>query len=113
VSQRWHDTKIVYKVNWKEAWCVLLTFAVQFTFYPGVMLEQKWTFIPSFSWFVITLVTYASWADTVGRFIAGKIDLIPKRHFGLWCLIRGALFTMLYLLAFFGVWEKILGSSAF
>ena len=39
MSQRWHDTKLVYKVNWKEAWAVCLTYWVQFTFYPGVMLE--------------------------------------------------------------------------
>jgi hypothetical protein len=58
-------------------------------------------------------VTYASWADTVGRFVAGKIDLIPKRHLGYWCMFRGALFTVLYLLAFFGIKENIFRSTAF
>ena len=59
------------------------------------------------------MVTYASWADTVGRFVAGKIDLIPKRHLGFWCMFRGTFFTVLYLLAFFGIDESIFRSTVF
>ena len=58
-------------------------------------------------------MTYASWADTVGRFVAGKIDLIPKRHLGFWCMFRGTFFTVLYLLSFFGIDESIFRSTVF
>jgi hypothetical protein len=66
----------VYKRNWKEAWSVALTYTVQFAFYPGVMLEYQFTFTKNFSWFVIVVVTYASLGDTLGRWLAGKRDLI-------------------------------------
>lgn len=67
------------------------------------MLEYQWSFISDFSWFVITLVTYASLSDTIGRWLAGRFDLIPKRHYFLSCIMRGAFFTVVCLLTFFGV----------
>ena len=61
----------VYKCNWKEAVGVFLTTTVQMAFFPGVMLEYQWGFIDDFSWFVITVVTFASLSDTFGRWLAG------------------------------------------
>lgn len=45
-------------------------------------------------------MTYASLADTLGRSLANLKDLISKPQ-TLWvCLVRGAFFTVLYLLTF-------------
>lgn len=77
------------------------------------MLEYQWSFINDFSWFVITLVTYASLADTIGRWIAGHFDLISKRHYFLSCILRGAMFTFICLLTFFGVWEEVFAATWF
>ena len=82
-------------------------------FFPGVMLKYKWSFIDSFSWFVITLVTYASVCDTIGRYIAGKKDFVPKRPFLLSSLIRGIFFTGLFLLTYNGVAVEVFGSDWF
>jgi len=73
-------------------------------FFPGVMLGIQWNFIDDFSWFVITLVTFASVSDTFGRWLAGQVDLVPKYHYFLSNIIRGVLFTVIYLLTFEGVY---------
>lgn len=72
-------------------------------FFPGVMLEYKWGFIDDFSWFVITLVTYASLCDTLGRFLASIVTVTSKKHYLLSSIIRGVFFTTLYLFTFFDV----------
>jgi hypothetical protein len=92
--------KVYSNHNWKEATGVMLTFAVYFTFFPGVMLQNKLTFISSFSWFVITIITYATAMDFIGRFIASKCDIISKRAYLVACLIRVVVFTTTYLLTF-------------
>ena len=81
-------------------------------FFPGVMLESQWSFIDDFSWFVIILITFASLCDTLGRWFASFINL-PKRAYLIASIIRGALFTLIYLLAFCGVWSSGLESTAF
>ena len=105
----------VYKCNWKEAVGVFISTAVQMSFFPGVMLSPdfQWGFISDYSWFVITLVTYASLSDTLGRWLAGMADLVPKKHFLLSSVIRGVIFTVIYLLTFFDVSENFLGSTWF
>ena len=94
---------------------MFISTAVQFSFYPGVMLSSdfQWSFISDYSWFVITLVTYASVADSLGRFVAGRVDIVPKKHYLLSCIIRGIIFSLLYVLTFYGVSEAFLGSTAF
>ena len=81
-------------------------------FFPGVMLESQWSFIDDFSWFVITLITFASLCDTLGRWFASFINLPKWGYLGA-SIIRGALFTLIYLLAFCGVWSSGLESTAF
>ena len=80
-------------------------------FFPGVLLEYQWSFISDFSWFVITVVTYASLGDTLGRWFAAKVDFITKRHYLLACVIRGAFFTLACLLTFFGVYPELFGAT--
>lgn len=113
IRQRWDETVFVYQRNWKDAWSVALTYAVQFTFFPGVMLEYQFSFIPNFSWFVIVVVTYASVGDTIGRWLAGKKDLISKPSLLGVCIVRGAFFTVAYMLTFEGIWPRFFGSQVF
>ena len=82
-------------------------------FFPGVMLKYQWTFIDNFSWFVITLVTYASVCDTIGRYIAGKKDLVSKRSFFVSALVRGVFFVAIFMLTYEGVYVKVFGSDWF
>ena len=77
------------------------------------MLEYQFSFIPNFSWFVIVVVTYASVGDTVGRWLAGKKDLISKPSLLGVCIVRGAFFTVAYMLTFEGIWPKFFGSQTF
>ena len=100
-------------MNWKDAWGVAITFACQFAFYPGVVLKYQPSFIPDFSWFVITVVTFASVCDTLGRYIGGKVDLVPKRHHLLASLIRAAIFTALYLILWWEVPISFFNSATF
>ena len=94
----------VYSRNWKEGIAILVTFTIQYCFYPGVMLLFEPTFFTSFTWFVISVVTFHSLFDTVGRYLAGKIDLVGKNNFFLVCLSR-LVFVALYLLQYQGgVW---------
>lgn len=80
-------------------------------FFPGVMLKYQWSFISNFSWFVITLVTYASVCDTIGRYIAGLKDFIPKSYFPLSSIVRGMLFVTIYILMFEGTDEAVFRSD--
>ncbi len=82
-------------------------------FFPGVLLEYQWSFISDFSWFVITVVTFASLADTFGRWLAAKVDFVTKRHYLLACIIRGKFFTVMCLLTFFGVYKEIFAATWF
>ena len=71
-------------------------------FFPGVMLGFQWHFIDDFDWFVVTLVTYASLCDSLGRFVASKLNL-PKPWYLLSSILRGVMFSGICLLTFFGV----------
>jgi len=112
IASRAKQAWCVYQRNWKESIGVLVTTTVQMAFFPGVMLQSKWSFIDDFSWFVITLVTFASLCDTLGRWAVQMINL-PKRAYLVSSLIRGAFFTIVYLLAFFNVWSSFLESTTF
>jgi len=57
--------------------------------------------------FAITLVTVASFFDTVFRLVGAKYDLIPKRHYLLSSIIRGVVLTGMCLLTYFGVWPEV------
>lgn len=58
-------------------------------------------------------MTYASLADTLGRWLANLKDLISKQAL-LWvCIVRGACFTAAYMLTFEGVWPRFFGSQWF
>lgn len=103
----------VYRINWKEALSITITQGVQMAFFPGVMLKYQWGFIKDFSWFVITLVTYASICDTIGRYIAGWRDFIPKNSFFASAIIRGVFFVVIFMLMYEGVYVKVFGSDWF
>ena len=60
---------------------------------------------------MITLVTYASVGDTVGRYLAGWKDLLSKEHFFMTSLVRGVIFVVLFLLTNAGV--SVFGSDWF
>ena len=90
-----------------------VTQGVQMAFFPGVMLKYQWSFISNFSWFVITLVTYASVCDTIGRYIAGWKDFVPKRYFFASALVRGVFFVVLFMLTYEEVYVTVFGSDWF
>ena len=60
---------------------------------------------------MITLVTYASLSDTFGRWLAGQVDLVPKRHYFISTIIRGMIFTAMWLFTFFGVYTKLFSAT--
>ena len=90
-------------------------------FFPGLMLEFQWGFIKDYSWFAITLVTTASFFDTLGRTIGAKYEWIPKDYYLLSSVLRGALFAGMCLLTYYGVapglfradWFLVLGLALF
>ena len=57
-------------------------------FFPGVTLNYQLSFISSYTWFVIFIVSYASIMDTFGRLIAGWVDVIPKKWYLPACVLR-------------------------
>jgi hypothetical protein len=95
-----HEAWTIYQINWKSALGVVILCAVQFTFFPGVMLEQQLSFIPNFSWFVITIVTFASLCDTVGRTLADYFELVSSKNFLSSVIVRSAFFILTYMLTY-------------
>ena len=95
---------------------VLLTFAIEYAFYPGVILEIIPTFFTKdnndMSWFVITMITYHSLFDTLGRYLAGKFNIIRKEIFFWVCLSR-LIFVLTYLLSYYGVAGSFFRSNWF
>ena len=77
------------------------------------MLKYQWSFIHNFSWFVITLITYSSVCDTIGRYVAGLRDFLPKRYFLTSSLIRGIFFIAIFMMVFEGVYHTVVGSDWF
>ena len=82
-------------------------------FFPGVMLSPglQWKFIDDYSWFVITLVTFASLSDTFGRWLAAQVRFVSKRLYLLSTVVRGAMFSGICLLTFFGVYSVWFGAT--
>ena len=94
---------MVYSQNHVQAWAIVITFTIQYSFFPGIMFANEPTFFTDFSWFVISVVTFHSILDTLGRFIGGKYpDLVPKRLFMTVCLSR-FVFVATYLLTFYKI----------
>lgn len=62
---------------------------------------------------MIVVVTYASLADTLGRWLAGRRDLISKQGLLGVCIVSGLFFTLAYMLTFEGVWPRFFGSQWF
>lgn len=60
---------------------------------------------------MITLVTFASVSDTFGRWLAGQVDLVSKRHYFLSAIIRGMIFTAVWLFTFFAVFTKLFSAT--
>ena len=52
-------------------------------FFPGLMLGLQWTFIKSYDWFAVTLVTLASFADLLGRSLGSYVEIFSKKNFGI------------------------------
>ena len=102
----------VYKRNWKEALGVLISAAGQTAFFPGIMLGIQWHFIKNYSYFVVTLVTYASVCDFGGKFLARNgSKLAPKQYFLLSCMVRTVMLSAICLLTYFGVYLTIFGAD--
>jgi hypothetical protein len=77
----------VYKVIYPFALTVSLTYAIQYTFFPGVILTHKVGFISDFSWFANTMITLQNIYDTMGRFTAGFLS-VKKRMYIILCISR-------------------------
>ena len=75
------------------------------------MLGFQWSFIDDFSWFVITLVTFSSICDTLGRFLARIFVPIKKGGYLISSLIRGVFFSTIYLLTFYGADNAFFGAT--
>ena len=101
----------MYKCNWQAAIGVLFTTTVQMSFFPGVLLGFQWSFIDDYSWFVITIVTYASVSDTFGRWLACRVRLVGKPRYLASCVLRGVLFSSICLLTFFGVYPQLFAAT--
>mmetsp|Transcript_86260 Transcript_86260/g.118937 ORF Transcript_86260/g.118937 Transcript_86260/m.118937 type:complete len:163 (-) Transcript_86260:51-539(-) len=102
----------VYRINWAEALSVLFIFTVQFAFYPGVTLAYEPSFFVDFSWFVIALMIFTNVCDTIGRILAKRFEVIPKKYFNKISLFR-IIFIVTYMLTYEGVAENFFGSNAF
>jgi len=67
---------------------IVLTFTIQYTFFPGVMLVKKLDFMSSFPWFANFIITLHNLCDTIGRTLAGKWVLVSKQAYPYVCLVR-------------------------
>jgi hypothetical protein len=111
------ELKLVYSKNYVEALSILLTFVIEYTFYPGAILKYKlsWFRPEDYSWFVIFVVTFHSLSDTLGRYLGAmefSRKLITKKVFPWMCLAR-LVFVYFYLLSFNGVRPEIFGADWF
>ena len=94
-----------------------ITFAIQYTFYPGVMFMVEPEFFKkyNYSWFVVSILMYHSLLDTLGRYCAGIKNLaalIPKRWLLGACCSR-FIFVYLYMLTILKSNQGIFGSDWF
>lgn len=115
VRERYDSTIKVYRLIWREAWEQVIIWTVQFSFYPGVILEPQFqfSFTSNFSWFVITVVTFYSVMDVFGRFLANIKDLISKGALFPVNILRAIFFTVLYVLTWEQVCEQFFGNQWF
>lgn len=59
---------------------VSMNYAIQYAFFPGILLRNKISFFQDFSWFVIAVITGQNLSDTCGRLLARiKVLKPPKR----------------------------------
>ena len=81
------------------AFSVFITFAIQYTFFPGVIYSTPLSFLgntnANFPWFIIFVSTFHSVLDTLGRFLSGKFNIVPKKHF-VWACLSRIIFVVLY-----------------
>ena len=66
----------------------------------------------SFSWFAISIVTFHSICDTIGRHLGGNSTLISKKVYP-WACASRIIFVVFYMLTFTGVKPEIFGSDWF
>ena len=71
-------------------------------FFPGVILTHPLSFIQNFSWFVITIVTFASLCDTLGRTLADYIEIVSSKWFLTSVILRSAFFVTTYMCTYAG-----------
>ena len=115
ISSQMEEMKTVYRANWVMALCVTLTFAIQYTFYPGVMFVFELSFFTNYSWFAISIVTFHSLMDTTGRYIGGMtsvVGVVTKKVFVYLCLSR-FVFVVFYMLTYERVAADVFGSDWF
>eukprot|EP00347_Sterkiella_histriomuscorum_P021950 403332207 len=101
----------VYKINYPYGLSVVLTFAIYYTFFPGVMLKKKLDFIDSFAWFANGIITLHNVCDTIGRTLAGRWIIVNKKNYPYVCLIR-LIFVITYCFFFFGVAPQFFQNDA-
>ena len=68
-----------------------------------------------YSWFVISIVTFHSLCDTLGRYLGGMetlANLVPKKSFLTACLSR-VVFVAFYMFTYLGVMPSVFGSDWF
>lgn len=83
----WARTREVYAVIYPSALTLALTFMIQMTFFPGVLLTHKLSFFRDFGWFAISLITAQNLFDTLGRYLASIVTLSWKQYLAL-CFSR-------------------------
>lgn len=76
----WRRLMAVYKKNYLMAISIAFTFGIQYCFYPGVVSEKRMDFI-SIDWWFPLLSTFHSFFDTLGRYLAGVGNIVPKKIF--------------------------------
>ena len=85
----YYRTIKVYKIIYPYALSVAFTYAIQFSFFPGVILSHKLNFVKDFSWFAIGMITMQNLLDTVGRTFAGiKVLQVNSILFFIICFAR-------------------------
>lgn len=56
-----------------------MNYAIQYTFFPGVILKHKISFFKDYSWFVIAVITGQNIFDTIGRYMARISAIKPRK----------------------------------
>ena len=64
-------------------------------FYPGVTNSKQLNFFTDSGWFYIFMATFHSFWDTAGRYLSGKINVVPKKWYVMVCFAR-LIFVAIY-----------------